>query len=550
MKKFTLCVLILAVLASALVVFSAGQDTSRTTQASTSSAYGDVNGDGKVSLSDASLILKYIAKFEVEIDTKLADVTGNGRVNLTDVSRILKRVAKWNISLNPAETTVYDIAEDGFAVADFEKKEFKILHYGETATDFHDRYIWPDSYNGDVIDEAVKERNSTVEDRYNVKITAEECGPAGEAAKRQQAGQCDFEVIYEWGVRMRNLAVEGFLYDLNELTYANLDRSYWVPSAVESLTVSGRLYMATNMVSMNSLAWADILYFNKNLMDKLNIMYPYDLVKEGNWTYDALIPMVMAAEEDVNRDGVMDNRDQYGGISGNFLLRGVCSEPLVKDNGDGTYEFIPYTENLAAQYSKYSAKLRSIEELTKDEILEGVDTSAFPSKYVAARYLSFGEDHTLFLEGNLEMSNEFVDMQSDYGILPMPVVNPGDDYVSTFDYIAPLFAVPLQVDDPDMTAIVFDYMAWESEELLLPAYYETTIKTKRMQDTRDYDTIDIVRNSATCSWIDAYMFDSDTVQFRDRVILNGTFASMYKRYAKRCQDEIDELTERILSLES
>lgn len=58
---------------------------------------GDVTGDGKVNLSDISLILKYIAKWDVTLNEKAADVTGDGKINLSDVSLILKYIAKWDV---------------------------------------------------------------------------------------------------------------------------------------------------------------------------------------------------------------------------------------------------------------------------------------------------------------------------------------------------------------------------------------------------------------------------------------------------------------------
>ncbi len=60
---------------------------------------GDANGDGKVNLGDVSLILKHIAKWNIELDLDAADVTDDGKVNLADVSLILKHIAKWDVVL-------------------------------------------------------------------------------------------------------------------------------------------------------------------------------------------------------------------------------------------------------------------------------------------------------------------------------------------------------------------------------------------------------------------------------------------------------------------
>lgn len=57
---------------------------------------GDATGDNKVNLGDVSLILKYIANWEVSPNLDAADVTGDGAVNLSDVTLLLKYIAKWD----------------------------------------------------------------------------------------------------------------------------------------------------------------------------------------------------------------------------------------------------------------------------------------------------------------------------------------------------------------------------------------------------------------------------------------------------------------------
>ncbi|MBE6709461.1 MAG: hypothetical protein E7578_09515, partial [Ruminococcaceae bacterium] len=250
-----------------------------------------------------------------------------------------------------------------FQEANYDGAEFKFLHYGETADNFHDQYIWSESYSSDVIQSAVVERNKLVEDRYNVKITAEECAPMDEAKKRILAGAVDFNVIYEWGIRSKDAALEGFLYDFHELNYVDFEQSYWVPSAIEGQTVADRMFVASNLISMNPISWAGMYYFNKALMDKLQLDYPYDYVEQDNWTYDVVLDMCLQAEEDVNGDGIWDKNDQYGGIDGSSILSGVCSAPLYEANDDGSYTVITYTDGMAAAYNEYKTKTDSVRNL-------------------------------------------------------------------------------------------------------------------------------------------------------------------------------------------
>lgn len=57
---------------------------------------GDVNGDGKVNISDVSAILRKIAGHKnTDIDLSAADVNGDGKVNVSDVTALLRRIAGW-----------------------------------------------------------------------------------------------------------------------------------------------------------------------------------------------------------------------------------------------------------------------------------------------------------------------------------------------------------------------------------------------------------------------------------------------------------------------
>ncbi|MBE6709114.1 MAG: hypothetical protein E7578_07735 [Ruminococcaceae bacterium] len=57
---------------------------------------GDANGDGKVNLSDASVMMKHIAKHkDIEIDEGQSDINDDGYVTLSDVSALMRRIAGW-----------------------------------------------------------------------------------------------------------------------------------------------------------------------------------------------------------------------------------------------------------------------------------------------------------------------------------------------------------------------------------------------------------------------------------------------------------------------
>ena len=59
---------------------------------------GDVNEDGFINLTDASLLLKYLAGWNVDVednDLDHNDFNRDGKVNIDDVSLMLKYIAGW-----------------------------------------------------------------------------------------------------------------------------------------------------------------------------------------------------------------------------------------------------------------------------------------------------------------------------------------------------------------------------------------------------------------------------------------------------------------------
>lgn len=86
---------------------------------------GDVNGDGKLNLSDISIMMKYIANWDIEGFNKMAaDANCNSIVNIEDVAMFLKRISGWKDDVIYTKYYVDEYANH----ADKEYEESKIKH--------------------------------------------------------------------------------------------------------------------------------------------------------------------------------------------------------------------------------------------------------------------------------------------------------------------------------------------------------------------------------------------------------------------------------------
>ena len=90
----------------------------------------DVNEDGKISISDATAIQKYLAKLVKFTDeqVKLADYDYSGAVNVKDATALQKHLANFKISIGTVVTNFYYINEKGekIKVAPSVEKQYKV----------------------------------------------------------------------------------------------------------------------------------------------------------------------------------------------------------------------------------------------------------------------------------------------------------------------------------------------------------------------------------------------------------------------------------------
>ena len=76
---------------------------------------GDADGNGQITLSDVSTILKHIAKWDVEIDP-VADFNSDGTINLNDASLVLQYIAKWNVAPDSLLEAQYGVTAVDFEI--------------------------------------------------------------------------------------------------------------------------------------------------------------------------------------------------------------------------------------------------------------------------------------------------------------------------------------------------------------------------------------------------------------------------------------------------
>ena len=439
------------------------------------------------------------------------------------------------------------VAPPDFESMDLGGGEFAFLVCDEATEKYNDLYIWSDGVSGGSVDKAVADRNRDAESKFNIKIRTKKVhSPRVEVARAIQSGQVDFDVVYERGTQAAVLALSGYLSDIAELPCVDLGRSYWVPTATGNLSIAGKTYVATNYITMDSLGWTECIFYNKTMYDSLGLSESlYDVVKDNKWNIDKYLDLAAIATDDLDGNGIMTSADRFGiwGDVNECLVALSKSSGVTNTQNDSTgFSLGMYNQTVVDVYTRFEELISGSSFIGYDEIWnEYPNLTAFPTRYEAARNIAFGGGHVLFMQGYLNMTDEFGSMRDDYGILPNPLNNPEQqEYYHYIDVTAPVFAVPVDSDYHDNTGIILEYMAYKSEESVMPAFFSETVGSNKAYDERDIEIFGIIKNSTRYEWTELYGLDI-TSSILEKMMTSGSFTSVYNRMSKKAIDEINEV---------
>ena len=400
------------------------------------------------------------------------------------------------VETTPEETKLLpDLPE-----ADYEGYSFRMLTKGLYNVHWRSIDAVAEELTGEPINDAVFNRNTSISETFNVKfeeMTHSDMNPTPLAQKLIQAGEDGFDVLLH-GNQANSLITGGMLLDLHTIPYMDLTKPWYDQNANASLSIGGMLHVtAGDMTTMdNNATWC--LQFNKALAEDLNIGDIYAMVQEGTWTIDVLMAAVEQASQDLNGDGTHDEFDQWG-IEGEAfntmaLMMGSGIQAFEKDADDMPVLAIG-TEHYINTFQKAVA------------INGNMDTCLYVDNY-SSKYSGdavwsdcmdkcFAEGRSLFNFAGLNRVTLFREMETDFGILPIPKWDEAqEEYRNVVSlYCAALIYVPKTAGNTERTGVILEALNAESMYTLTPAYYEVTLKTKTARDEESSAMLDIIFGS-------------------------------------------------------
>lgn len=341
----------------------------------------------------------------------------------------------------------------------------------------------------DVINSAIYYRNKAVENRFGVTITASESSSNDyetDALNSILAGDDAYDLVFAHSRAAFSYAIQGAAYNIHDISTIHMDKPWWSKNINDNCTVNGKLFVLDGDISISSLGAVNCLLFNKRIFDENGFDYPYDMAKDGTWTFDEFAYLAKKGGNDLNGDGVLKPADdQYGFVTDpwaapiNILYTG--GQKIYDINDAGEAELTLYSNKTVEIYDEFFSLLGNGACL--------LQTGSVYSGNI------FTEGRAMFKACVLGDAKGFRSMDDDFGVVPYPKFDEDDVYASIANGAAPLIIVPISVSDVERTGAITEALCAYGSKDVLPAFYEVSLKGKFTRDEESEEMMDLIKDS-------------------------------------------------------
>ncbi len=379
-----------------------------------------------------------------------------------------------------------------------DKDDLPELDYNaaEFAVFTRDRYslhnaINYEEINGDMLNDALYERDRHVEERLNVVLSETLNSDTGIAKTAIEAGDDTIKLVHCRCVYTVEYASNGLGYTWDKVKYIDLGKNYWYDSINENLTMKHVVFTGAGAYNLTSFDYTHVLLFNKDTAKSLNVGDLYEIVREGKWTWDKFMEVGKKAVRDVNGDGVMDAKDNYGITTcmkqvPPCFLEGAGFALLSKD---------PKTDSPVFTMDKDEALINAYTKLFEMFWDSGVWYQDQSMKDIPDISITlFQQDQTLMMDSTFFEVQSFREMKADFGVIPFPKYT--EDQKEYYNRIEgcelPLIPSSLKQEDADMAGAFLEAMSSYSHENVVEVYYELYLKSKLTRDEESAEMFDLI----------------------------------------------------------
>ncbi|MBQ7347041.1 MAG: extracellular solute-binding protein [Clostridia bacterium] len=399
---------------------------------------------------------------------------------------------------------------NGLPLADFGLKAFTILSREGTDYEFSG-----DGAASDRVDEEIIARNTNVEAAYNVEINLlTEAGEYDQSdifidrvRTEAMAGGDGISLISTHSSYIQSMAIEGLGFNVYDVPYIDPAGAWWCKQYVDICTVDNRSFALIGDITISLYEYMEVCFYNKSVAEDLASEYPElqnlpQLALDYNWTMEKMFALSNAAISINDSDNSINT---YGLIINGHALSSIpvaMNVSMAKQDADGKFYFpkstpaelislfddvLTFCSQNGIHYPPKNASSTNAEE--GNEVFINND---------ALFYLQIISEAASFNNANMETAS--------YGVLPFPKAEEGTStpYYSTCRVTLSAVMFPASGKNPEMMGLITEALCRESRELIVPVYWEDTLKFRYLSDPEVAKVLDLIRDSLTFDFCQVY----------------------------------------------
>ena len=349
-----------------------------------------------------------------------------------------------------------------------------------------------DMGDGDPINNAIYDRNGVVEEAYDVVITKEYLSVDGNPTfnnafrSNETAGDQAYQMITMRTYNMNGFCLDGLMTNMFDLSNLHTDMPWWNQDSVRSYTMGSVLYFAAPEMLLRDKGATSVMYFNQKVADDAGIEDLYAVAEAGEWTMELMIEYAEMVAADLDGDDMISSSEDMFGLSGgsrdipHYLYMGSGNKfAYIDDEGYLQLDFDEDDITIWQDILDYVV-------YTDFYYQNNVDSSLVPDGYKV-----FQADKCLFDMGLVKSVLGLRNMQSMYGVLPIPKY---DEYQENYASLVWMhhdcvLGIPGSCQNTDAISVVLEHMSYISYYDVYPIFYDTIILGRSARDEQSKEML-------------------------------------------------------------
>ena len=340
---------------------------------------------------------------------------------------------------------------------------------------------------GEVINNAVMERNELIENTYGINLNWINAQSASMANRLENAKRNSetFHLAMPYIYEAMEIVIDKSLYTISD-EYINLNAEYYSEEVIDKLTLDGKTFFIGGDFSFLDEQNATVLFYNAQMLKELGSEAPdlYELVLNGTWTIDTMYSLAGSVSGNLDDEDKYTDNDKYGFATSDLTLFYQCF---------GVYQAQKRVDSLGRENFELDLQSEYINDIINNILYAQKEKKIVRTSWtggLSAAATAFEDNRVLFYNNVMQKSTSFKE-GLEFGILPFPKLNTEQDrYYAPVSQRTTVLCIPKATDDRVLSECMIEILTKSSSEAIMPAYL-STIENK-LHDNQKKKTIEII----------------------------------------------------------